>query len=43
MCAAETATLQKIHQVAIQEFLEKGFQGASLRNIVKEAGVTTGA
>lgn len=25
------------------EFLEKGFQNASLRNIVKEAGVTTGA
>ena len=23
------------------EFLDKGFQGASLRNIVKEAGVTT--
>lgn len=43
MHAAETSTLQNIHQVAIREFLEKGFQGASLRNIVKEAGVTTGA
>ena len=25
------------------EFLDKGFQGASLRQIVKNAGVTTGA
>ena len=25
------------------EFLDKGFQGASLRQIVKQAGVTTGA
>ena len=36
-------TLQKIHQIATQEFLEKGFRGASLREIVKKAGVTTGA
>lgn len=36
-------TLQKIHQVAVKEFLEKGFRGASLREIVKQAGVTTGA
>ena len=36
-------TLQKIHQVAVQEFLERGFRGASLREIVKKAGVTTGA
>ncbi|MBR0032897.1 MAG: TetR/AcrR family transcriptional regulator [Treponema sp.] len=36
-------TLQKIHEIAIQEFLEKGFRGASLREIVKKAGVTTGA
>lgn len=43
MGTAETTTLQKIHQVAVQEFLEKGFQGASLRKIVKEASVTTGA
>lgn len=43
MGTAETTTLQKIHQVAVQEFLEKGYQGASLRKIVKEAGVTTGA
>lgn len=38
-----SATLESIEQAAIQEFLEKGFQGASLRQIVKNAGVTTGA
>lgn len=43
MSASEKETLAKIHKVAEQEFLEKGFKGASLRNIVKEAGVTTGA
>ena len=37
------ATLEKIHQAAMAEFLDKGFQGASLRQIVKNAGVTTGA
>ena len=36
-------TLERIQQAARVEFLEKGFQGASLRNIVKAAGVTTGA
>mgnify|MGYP004537952555 FL=1 len=36
-------TLEKIHASAKREFLEKGFMGASLRNIVKSAGVTTGA
>lgn len=36
-------TLENIEQAAMQEFLEKGFQGASLRQIVKNAGVTTGA
>ena len=36
-------TLQKIHEIASQEFLENGFRGASLREIVKKAGVTTGA
>ena len=36
-------TLQKIQQAALDEFLEKGFLGASLRQIVKHAGVTTGA
>ncbi len=36
-------TLESIQQAAMQEFLDKGFQGASLRQIVKNAGVTTGA
>ena len=36
-------TLNKIQQAAIDDFLEKGFRGASLRQIVKHAGVTTGA
>ena len=36
-------TLNKIHQIAGMEFLEKGYRGASLREIVKKAGVTTGA
>ncbi len=39
----ERSTLEKILTVAYQEFLQKGFQGASLRNIVRQAGVTTGA
>ena len=38
-----TATLEKIQRAAMEEFTEKGFQGASLRQIVKNAGVTTGA
>lgn len=40
---SEKETREKIHRIAMQEFQEKGFKGASLRNIVKEAGVTTGA
>ena len=36
-------TLERIHQVAKEEFLKKGFRSASLRNIVKLAGLTTGA
>lgn len=36
-------TLERIQQAAMQEFTEKGFLGASLRQIVKNAGVTTGA
>lgn len=36
-------TLGAILQSAEAEFLEKGFQNASLRSIVKTAGVTTGA
>ena len=36
-------TLENIQKAALSEFLEKGFLGASLRRIVKNAGVTTGA
>ena len=36
-------TLERIQQAALDEFSEKGFLGASLRQIVKQAGVTTGA
>ena len=36
-------TLSRIHSAAMDEFAAKGFQSASLRNIVKTAGVTTGA
>ena len=36
-------TLKKIEQAAMEEFSDKGFLGASLRQIVKNAGVTTGA
>ena len=36
-------TLEKIQQAALEEFSQKGFLGASLRQIVKNAGVTTGA
>ena len=36
-------TLEKIQDAALAEFLDKGFLGASLRQIVKNAGVTTGA
>lgn len=39
----EQSTLELIHTAAKKEFLEKGFKTASLRNIVKTAGVTTGA
>lgn len=39
----EKITLERIHEAAAAEFMEKGFQAASLRNIVKTAGVTTGA
>lgn len=36
-------TLENIRKAALAEFSEKGFLGASLRQIVKNAGVTTGA
>lgn len=39
----ENNTLYNILNTAKTEFLEKGFRGASLRNIVKNANVTTGA
>ncbi len=38
-----TDTLERLQEAALAEFLDKGFQGASLRQIVKNAGVTTGA
>ncbi len=38
-----TVTLENIQRAALAEFSEKGFLGASLRQIVKSAGVTTGA
>ncbi len=43
MSEAEQTTLELIHKAAMKEFLEKGYKSASLRNIVKTAGVTTGA
>lgn len=43
MGETEKTTLKRIHEAATAEFMEKGFQAASLRNIVKNAGVTTGA
>lgn len=43
MGEGEQNTLERIHCAAMAEFLEKGFRDASLRQIVKNAGVTTGA
>ena len=43
MSENDRSTLNLIHKAAMEEFLEKGFKSASLRNIVKTAGVTTGA
>ncbi len=43
MSEVEQTTLNLILSAAKREFLEKGFKSASLRNIVKTAGVTTGA
>lgn len=40
---SENTTLLQIHHAAKEEFMNKGFLSASLRNIVKTAGVTTGA
>lgn len=39
----EKETREKLLKSAKKEFLEKGFMQASLRNICKNAGVTTGA
>ena len=38
-----SSTIDNILNSAKAEFLEKGFKDASLRNIAKQAGVTTGA
>lgn len=43
MAKEELSTLNNILDAGRTEFLEKGFKSASLRNIVKIAGVTTGA
>ncbi len=43
MQEATPVTLERIQKAAMEEFSEKGFMGASLRQIVKNAGVTTGA
>ena len=43
MCEVKSTTLDAILNAAKSEFLKKGFKSASLRNIVKTAGVTTGA
>ncbi|HIT06828.1 MAG TPA: TetR/AcrR family transcriptional regulator [Candidatus Scybalocola faecipullorum] len=43
MSETEQTTLNLILSAAMKEFLEKGFRAASLRSIVKAAGVTTGA
>lgn len=39
----EHETKERLLECARAEFLEKGYQGASLRSICKKAGVTTGA
>ena len=43
MATDDNTTWERIREAGKAEFLEKGFRGASLRNIVKTAGVTTGA
>lgn len=43
MVPYDNDTQSKIKHFGKIEFLEKGFKNASLRNIVKNAGVTTGA
>ena len=43
MYKSENTTLQRILEEAKTEFMENGYQKASLREIVKKAGLTTGA
>lgn len=43
MSTQPPTTLERIHQAAWQEFSARGFQRASLRRIVRSAGLTTGA
>ncbi len=37
MITKDYTTLERIHRAAFEEFLEKGFKSASLRNIVKKS------
>ena len=43
MITENSGTQSRIISAALDEFGVKGYQGASLRKIVKAAGVTTGA
>lgn len=43
MSEAEQTTLEKIHAAAKEAFMEYGYKSATLRSIVKTAGVTLGA
>ena len=43
MIKEDKNTLKRIQETAKTKFLDKGFKDASLRKIVQEAGVTTGA
>ena len=39
----DSETRKELLKCAKEEFMDKGFMGASLRNICQKAGVTTGA
>ena len=43
MKTGNSTTLYRIHEAAKAEFMEKGYEKASLRNIVRSLGMTTGA
>lgn len=43
MGAGDSETRNRLIKAAREEFISKGYMNASLRNICKEAGVTTGA